>query len=683
MSSDEPSRMVRQYRNVITGFAAKLYPEEVKEMEKMEGFLHARPENVYSLHTTHTPAFLDLSPDRGAWLSSNYGKGVIIGVFDSGITPGHPSFDDTGVPPPPARWKGKCEFSGVACNNKLIGARNFLRGESGPPIDSDGHGTHTASTAAGNFVPGANTFHQANGTASGMAPLAHLAVYKVCDHRDCSEGDLLAAIETAIEDGVDVISASLGGKGEPFYQDSNVIGSFYAALNGVFVSASADNSGPAMFSVTNAAPWMLTVGSSTLDRSIVARVSLGNREELDGQSLNQVTNLPSVMLPLVYPGSQGDQAARFCHAGSLDSTAVKGKVVLCSRGGDVTRIGKGQNVKDAGGAAMIMMNDKVSAYSVEADPHVLPAAHVSYAAGEKIITYINSTAAPVATIRFKGTVFGDDTAPMVSSFSGRGPNSVSPGILKPDIIGPGSSILAAWPKSVDPYRHGRSTFNMFTGTSMSCPHLSGIAALIKSDHPDWSPAMIQSAIMTSASQTNLKGQPILDERNLPADVFAMGAGHVNPPKALDPGLVYDIARCDYISYLCHLYTEAQVRIIAGKKINCRKLKYRGISDEAQLNYPSFAVQLGRRSKRYLRTVINVGDPRSSYRAQIGKIPGVDVTVAPEVLRFEEVKEKKTYEVTFSRQNLDVNGSYVEGFISWVSPKHIVRMPISINLVIPG
>ncbi|KAL0288751.1 UNVERIFIED_CONTAM: Subtilisin-like protease SBT1.2 [Sesamum angustifolium] len=588
-NSEEPSRIRHAYRNVITGFAAKLSPEEVKEMEKKEGFLHARPERMYALKTTHSPNFLGLYQNLGSWPESNYGKGVIIGVFDTGITPGHPSFDDEGVPPPPARWKGKCELKGTACNNKLIGARNFAGDDPGPPIDHDGHGTHTASTAAGNFVSGANLFGQANGVASGMSPLAHLAIYKVCSEDGCFESDSMAAFDAAIEDGVDLLSISIGGISVSFYEDGIALGAFAAMENGILV-------------------------------------------------------------------------------------------VLCLRGGNVARIAKGQAVKDAGGAAMILMNDKPDAYDTLADPHVLPAAHVSYADGVKIRAYINSTSNPKATILFKGTVIGDKTAPTVASYSSRGPSRASPLILKPDIIGPGSSILAAWPIPVYNNTNVKATFNMISGTSMSCPHLSGIAGLIKSVHPDWSPAMIKSAIMTSATQTNLNNSLILDQRHLPADIFAMGAGHVNPSRALDPGLVYDIKTRDYISYLCYMYTENQVAIIVNRKINCGRSVYKGVPGP-QLNYPSFAIQLGHRSQTYPRTVTNVGDAKSSYYVQIENVPGVDVTVEPNVLAFTTVNQKKTYTVSFSRQDFTANGSYVQGSIAWISAKHIVRIPISVNLVL--
>ncbi|KAF5754165.1 putative cucumisin [Helianthus annuus] len=144
--------MVHAYHHVITGFAAKMSAGQAKKMENLSGVLSLRPEGVYQLHTTRSPYFLGLRQNSGFWKDSNRGKGIIIGVLDSGITPGHPSFYDDGVPAPPSTWKGKCEVAG--CNNKLIGIRSFIKGVS--PIDKDGHGTHTASTAAGNLVDNAN-----------------------------------------------------------------------------------------------------------------------------------------------------------------------------------------------------------------------------------------------------------------------------------------------------------------------------------------------------------------------------------------------------------------------------------------------------------------------------------------------------------------------------------------------
>ncbi|XP_060211081.1 subtilisin-like protease [Lycium barbarum] len=678
-SSREAPRLIYSYRNVLIGFAAKLSPEDLKEMEKMEGFISAHPEKVLDLYTTHSVSFMGLHQNMGFWNDSNYGKGVIIGVIDTGIFPDHPSFSDDGMPPPPAKWKGKCEFNVTKCNNKLIGARYFQSSGNGTPWDENGHGTHTASTAAGRFVPGANIFGSANGTAAGVAPLAHVAVYKVCSALTCSESDILAAMDIAIEDGVDVLSLSLGGQRNNFYQDNIALGAFSAMEKGIFVSCAAGNSGPSSFSTANEAPWILTVGASTIDRKIKATAVLGNNQEFDGESAFQPSDFPPTLLPLVYPGSNAsDFSAIYCTPASLNNTNVMGKIVLCERG-LTTQVDKGKAVKKAGGSAMILMNPQSWANTTLAEAHVLPVTHVTYADGLKIKDYINSTTTPTATIVFKGTIIGDNRAPVVAGFSSRGPNYASPGILKPDIIGPGVNILAAWHISLENNTNTNSTFNMISGTSMSCPHLSGIAALLKSVHPDWSPAAIKSAIMTTADVLNLGSKLIEDETYLPADVFATGAGHVNPAKANDPGLIYDIEPSDYLPYLCGLnYTNRQVGLFLQRKVNCSEITR--ILD-GQLNYPSFSIQvrINSTAQVYSRTVTNVGQANSTYRVEIDSPPGLDVKVDPITLVFTEVKQKLSYQVTFTPAATRPSTIYYnQGSLSWMSENYIVRSPIGVR-----
>ncbi|KAK9057841.1 hypothetical protein SSX86_022679 [Deinandra increscens subsp. villosa] len=675
-SNGEP-KMVYAYRHVITGFAAKMSADQAKMMENLTGgVLSVRPEGVHQLHTTRSPYFLGLSQNSGMWKDSNYGKGIIIGLLDSGITPGHPSFDDDGVPAPPSTWKGKCEVAG--CNNKLIGMRSFIDGSSS--IDNNGHGTHTSSTAAGNLVDNANVFGLGNGTASGMAPLAHLAMYRVCDFfGHCGGGAILAGMDAAIEDGVNVISFSIGGPYKPFYDDSMAVAAFTAIQKGIFVSCSAGNFGPFSGTVQNTAPWILTVGASTIDRRFRTSVLLGNKMLLHGESLYQPKDADHKLWPLVYPVKDGELSA-WCDEGSLDHIDVKGKVVLCDMGGWTDNFAKGEVVKNAGGAAMIIAaNDIIARESIAAQPHVLLASFVGHKEGVEIKKYLNSTSSPVAAILCGGTVVGLKSDPEVAFFSSRGPQSVSPGILKPDIIGPGVDILAAWSKSIDNKTETKATFNVVGGTSMSCPHLAGISALLKSAHPEWSPAAIKSALMTTASQVNQNGDPIVDERGLPADIFAIGSGHVNPPKAHEPGLVFDIQPEDYIPYLCGLgYTPTQIEIIIKKKSSCSIT-----IPEAQLNYPSFAVTLKQgESKRYTRTVTNVGPAISSYSIRDISVPkGVHIEVVvhnDQELSFNEVQQKKTYEVTFSRdiKDKDQNGLYEQGHMTWVSGKYTVRTPFS-------
>ncbi|KAF8027434.1 hypothetical protein BT93_E0362 [Corymbia citriodora subsp. variegata] len=654
--SNQEQRMVHSYRHVLSGFAAKLTAEEAKAIKEKDGVLHVRPDRVLSLHTTRTPDFLGLRQGVGLWKGSNYGKGVIIGLLDSGVFPDHLSFSDEGVPPPPAKWKGSCDSSSITCNNKLIGAKSWIGSSS---IDDVGHGTHTAGTAAGAFVKDANVFGNANGTAIGIAPLAHLAVYKVCDNSGCIDSAILAAFDAAIEDGVDVLSLSLGGYSIPLYLDSIALGSFAAIQKGIFVSTSAGNDGPYSSTLSNEAPWLLTVGASSPDRSIKATARLGNGREFDGETLNQPHDFDTALLPLVY---------------STDD--VQGKVVV--RDLDGKRVKIGQEVKDAGGAAMILVNGVTEGYTTFADPHVLPAVLVSYAAGEEIKRYIKTASAPTATILFKGTQINRrSVAPAIAYFSSRGPNIISPGILKPDIIGPGLNILAGWPSPIDNSTDEKHAFNVISGTSMSCPHLSGVAALIKSVHPDWSPAAVKSAIITTATTSNGKGQPIVDEKLKRANIFATGAGHVNAPKAVDPGLVYETGLADYISYLCGLkYSDEDISLLIKQKVTCSSVK--SIPDY-QLNYPSITVRFeGSVTKvSVTRTVRNVGPANSSYKSVIDPIKGIDsIGVSPRNLVFTKVNQTTSYRVDFTRKATSeaLNG---RGAITWVSAKHSVRSPVAV------
>ncbi|KAL3645617.1 hypothetical protein CASFOL_010797 [Castilleja foliolosa] len=661
--------ILHNYHNVFSGFAAKLSEADLKALRQKTGFISARRERVYDLHTTHSPNFLGLlSQNSRFWNISNYGKGVIIGLLDTGITPDHPSFDDKGLSPPPSKWKGECQFkSKSACNNKLIGARYFGF-QGGSPVDIIGHGTHTASTAAGNFVKGANVYGNANGTATGIAPHAHLAIYQVCGILGCTESSIVAALDAAIDDGVDILSLSLGGNSVPFHSDSIAIGAYRAAQKGILVSCSAGNSGPTPQTLSNDAPWILTVGASTTDRKLRVIATLGTNEVIEGESAFQPKNFADTKLEIV---SGAGFRSPYCDTDITEN--VKGKIVVCEVGGNNGRVAKGHVVKDAGGAAMILTSDEKLGNTTFAEAHVLPAIHISYVDGLRVKSYLKSDSNPTAKISFKGTIIGDDRAPVVAGFSSRGPSLVSPGILKPDIIGPGVNILAAWPVSVENNNKTKGNFNIISGTSMSCPHLSGVAALLKSSHPDWSPAVIKSAIVTTANQVNLAGNPIEDETWSPANVFVTGAGHVNVSRANDPGLVYDIQPDDYIPYLCGLnYTNKEVSVIVQRNVDCSRVKS---IPEAQLNYPSFSIFLKSSPKTYTRTVTNVGEAKSSYAVKVVAPSGVSVTVKPDKLRFSKRNQKLRYKVRFV--GLTGGKGFAQGFISWNSARHSVRSPIAV------
>ncbi|KAF8412338.1 hypothetical protein HHK36_000300 [Tetracentron sinense] len=688
------------YETAIAGFAAKLSTKQVESLKNIDGFLSATPDYMLNLHTTHSPQFLGLRNGRGLWKAPNLASDVIIGIIDTGIWPEHTSFNDFGMSAVPTRWKGACEegtkFSPSNCNKKLIGGRAFFKGYEASAgrinetvdyrsaRDAEGHGTHTASTAAGNVVTGASLFGMAKGAAGGMRFTARIAAYKVCFAAGCTSSDILAAIDQAVADGVDVLSLSLGGANRPYHSDNMAIAAFGAVRNGVFVSCSAGNSGPSESTVANTSPWIMTVAASSLDRSFPTKVKLGNGQEFKGASL--YSGKPTKALMLVYGDTAGGQGAEYCSDGSLSPKLVKGKIVVCERGMN-GRTAKGEQVKMAGGAGMLLLNTEEQGEELIADPHILPASSLGAAAAKAIKNYVSTDKKPMASIIFQGTVYGY-AAPVMTAFSSRGPSSVSPDVIKPDVTAPGMNILAAWPPMVSPTKlksDKRSVlFNIISGTSMSCPHVSGLAALLKSVHKDWSPAAIKSALMTTAYTLNNKRAPITDagsDSSESATPFAFGSGHVNPESASNPGLIYDITTEDYLNYLCSLnYTSSQIAILSRGSYSCPT---NTVLQPGDLNYPSFALLFDSGAQNitvtYKRTVTNVGSPRTSYAVQMSQPDGVSMIVEPKVINFKKFGEKQSYKVTFvavGGKTTSTTSSF--GSLFWVSEKFTVRSPIAVT-----
>ncbi|CAI0418892.1 unnamed protein product [Linum tenue] len=655
--SPSPPLLIHTYTGAaFHGFSVKLSPTQALLLRAQPHVLSLLPDRLRRLHTTRSPHFLGLgtsTDSAGLLKDSDFGSDLVVAVLDTGISPDRQSFHVRDLPPVPTKWKGSCvntpDFPSSSCNRKLVGAKFFCAGyeatnEFRSPRDSDGHGTHTASIAAGRYVYPASTLGYARGLAAGMAPKARLAVYKVCWTAGCYDSDILAAFDAAVADGVDVISLSVGGVVVPYYLDAIAIGAFGAMDRGIFVSASAGNGGPGALTVTNVAPWVTTVGAGTLDRDFPADVKLGNGKVIPGMSVYSGPGLaPGKTYPLVYAGTQaGDgYSSSLCLEGSLDPKFVAGKIVMCDRGIN-SRAAKGE---------------------------------------------VPNSPPPTATIVFKGTRLGVKPAPVVASFSARGPNPESPEILKPDLVAPGLNILAAWPDKVSPSGipsdHRTTEFNILSGTSMACPHVSGLAALLKAAHPEWSPAAIKSAFMTTAYTVDNRGETMLDESDF-------GSGHVHPQKAMDPGLVYDLTTFDYVDFLCNSnYTEQNIKVVTRKNADCSGARRAGHS--GNLNYPSMAVvfqQYGIKQKmstHFIRTVTNVGDGESVYSARVVAPAGMAATVKPEKLVFRRVGQKLNFLVRVQTRvaKLAPGGSVMKsGFIVWSDGKHNVTSPIVVTLQQP-
>ncbi|KAH6831658.1 hypothetical protein C2S53_020842 [Perilla frutescens var. hirtella] len=643
---------------------------------------------MVNVDTTHSSQFLGLNTNSGAWPVSDYGKDVIIGLVDTGVWPESKSFHDNGLGQIPPRWRGACEsgtkFNSSLCNNKLIGARYFNRGllakypnltiAMNSARDTDGHGTHTSTTAAGNYVEGASFFGYASGTATGTAPRAHVAMYKALWDEGARLSDITAAIDQAIEDGVDVISISLGIDGLSLYADPIAVAAFAAMEKGIFVSTSAGNEGPFLETLHNGTPWVLNVAAGTIDREFQGSVTLGNGVSTTGLSL-YLGNSSSTQLPLVFVES--------CNDGRSLNAVGGGNIAVClDTNNTLSEQVYYANNANVSSALFITNNTDLSSFIQSS----FPAIFIKLEQGLNILDYIKKDSNPKGSLQFQETIIGSKPAPKLASYSSRGPSQSCPLVLKPDIMAPGDLILASWPpnSAVAQVSSGKlySSFNVISGTSMSCPHAAGVGALLKGAHPDWSPAAIRSAMMTTAYVLDNEKNPIKDIgfHDQPATPLDMGAGHIDPNKALDPGLIYDAGRQDYIDLLCGLnFTEKQIQTIV------RSTFYNCSNPSLDLNYPSFIAFFKDSDSRgevreFRRTVTNVGDGSAVYTAKLTAASGLNVVVSPDTLEFSRKYEKNSYLLRVENPKLTEKDSNVYGSLSWIESNgdRVVRSPIVVT-----
>lgn len=694
------------YTRHINGFAAVLEDDEAAQIAQHPSVVSVFLNQGRKLHTTRSWDFMGLE-DNGVihtnsiWKKARFGESTIIGNLDTGVWPESKSFTDDGLGPIPSKWKGACLNGADAtfrCNRKLIGARYFNKGYAsvaGPlnstfnsPRDHEGHGSHTLSTAGGSFVSDASVFGYGNGTAKGGSPNSRVVAYKVCfppvNGNECFDADILAAFDMAIHDGVDVLSVSLGGDAVPFFNDSVAIGSFHAVKNGIVVVCSAGNSGPDDATVSNVATWQITVGASTMDRQFPSYAVLSNKMRFQGESLSAKSLPKKKFFPIISSldakAAKADpKDAQLCKAGSLDPKKAKGKILVCLRG-DNARVDKGQEAALAGAVGMVLANNLLSGNEIIADPHVFPATHITYTDGLAVYRFLNSTKNPMAYITHPSTKLDTKPAPFMAAFSSKGPNTITPEILKPDITAPGVSIIAAYTEAQGPTNQDFDTrrvqYNCVSGTSMSCPHVSGIVGLLKTLHPDWSPAAIKSAIMTSARTRDNAFEPMTNASHTKATPFSYGAGHVQPNRAMDPGLVYDLKTVDYLDMLCALgYTRSQIEKFSETPYKCPSQNISLID----FNYPSITVPNLNGSITVARTVKNVGEP-GTYVVQVFKPVGVSVRVTPKRLKFEKIGEEKSFKVTLKSKKGSAGRDYVFGQLKWSDGKHYVRSPIVVKTI---
>jgi hypothetical protein len=556
-----PTATVTQRLDIVVGGVAMVVPEDqLAALAKLPGVTAVYPDELLKLDTERTPAFISATT---VWNNlggqANAGEGVVVGVLDSGVWPEHPSFSDPdplgkpyAAPLPPVSGTRQCEFSGganpgpaFACNNKLIGADRFMAtydalvgliaGEFTTARDDNGHGTHTSTTSAGNRGVAASIFTVSRGTISGIAPRAHVIMYKVCGDQGCFSSDSAAAVQKAITDGVNVINFSISGGNNP-YGDAVELAFLDAYNAGVFVAASAGNSGPTPETVAHRGPWVTTVAASTADRSFNNTVSVnGGALTLNGTSLTNGVNSPLPIVDAAAPPYSNTFCASPAPAGSFT-----GKIVVCQRGGGPGRVQKGFNVLQGGAAGMVLYNNAANVTDLETDNHFLPTSHIQFAQGQTLLAFL--TANPSATATISAGVAGTQPGDVMASFSSRGGPAQTLGVSKPDITAPGVQILAGnTPAPVANAQPSGELFQAIAGTSMSSPHIAGAAALLKDLRPTWTPGQIKSALMTTALTKVVK-----EDGSTPANAFDHGSGRVNLNVAGDPGLTFDVSGADYL-----------------------------------------------------------------------------------------------------------------------------------------
>ncbi|KAA8537090.1 hypothetical protein F0562_029568 [Nyssa sinensis] len=722
------------YHYLINGFSVLVTPQQVDELSRRREVANVVLDFSVRTATTHTPQFLGLP--QGAWVQEggyeSAGEGIVIGFIDTGIDPTHPSFSDDISEKPypvPEHFSGICEvtreFPSGSCNRKLIGARHFAasaitRGifnatqDYASPFDGDGHGTHTASIAAGNHgipvVVAGNHF----GNASGMAPRSHIAVYKAL-YRSFGgfAADVVAAIDQAAQDGVDIISLSITPNKRPpgvatFFNPIDMA-LLSAAKAGIFVVQAAGNTGPSPKSVSSFSPWIFTVGAATHDRVYSNSIVLGNNVTIPGVGLAPGTDkdtmytLVSALHALNDSADVNDMYVGECQDSSnLNQDLVQGNLLICSY--SIRFVLGLSNIKQAlqtaknlsAAGVVFYMDPFVIGFQLNPLPMRMPGIIIPSLDNSKILLQYYNSSLERDGLTNKVVKFGAVAcisgglkenysyyAPKIMYYSGRGPDPEDSSlddadILKPNLVAPGNFIWAAWSSvSTDSDEFQGEDFAMMSGTSMAAPHVAGLAALIKQKFPTFSPPAIGSALSTTASLYDKNRGPIMAQRayanpdmnQSPATPFDMGSGFVNATAALDPGLIFDLSYNDYVLFLCAINGSAPVVLNYTGQI-CGVSTMNG----TDLNLPSITISELDQSRMVQRTVSNIAS-NETYRVGWSAPYGVSVKVTPTQF-FIASSEKQVLSVFF---NAAMNSSVASfGRIGLFGNQgHVINIPLSV------
>lgn len=650
--------VVYQYYAANNGLALYLTAEEAAQVAKMPGVVFIQKDLERELHTDNGPEWIG-APDiwdgsATGGLPGTMGEGIIIGVIDTGINPSNPSFADVGSdgydhtnPWGAGNYVGVCDPGNpdydptFPCNDKLIGAWGYSDVNGGDPRDYDGHGSHTASTAGGNFVYTATVQAPTltiTRSISGVAPHANIVAYAAC----CTLSALSAAIDQIVLDGVDVVNYSIGSSSPSnLWSDFDTVGYLNARDAGIFVATSAGNNGPGPDTVGSPAdaPWLLSVGASTHGRSflnVVEDMTGGNTTppaDIDGKGLT-VGYGPA---PIVYAGDYGDALC----LNPFPPGTWSGEIVVCDRG-IIARVAKGQNVLAGGAGGLVLANVAANGEgfgTLNGDSHYLPAVHIANADGLVLKNWLASGSGHMATI--SGVSFSDAYGDIMAGFSSRGANRAVPDIIVPSVTAPGVDIMAAYGIN------DAVEWNVISGTSMASPHAAGAAALLMALHPDWTPAEIQSAMMTTA------WTGVMDNDNVtPADAFDMGSGRVNLTAAGMSGFVLNETTANYWG--------------ADPNIG---------GDPSALNIASFGDGECFGSCSWTRVITSVVDFDVTWDVMVSSHPSMTLTVSPDSFVLGP-GEAQTLSVTADVSGAPTDSAWLMGDIWLVATTdYVVYLPL--------
>jgi subtilisin family serine protease len=652
---------------VIFGGVAMLVPEsQVDQVAKLPGVKAVYPDTLLHVQTDRSPEFIG-APALWDKLGGqeNAGEGVVVGVLDTGVWPEHPSFSDpdpSGKPYPappvlpgangfgPYGSRSTCDFGNTGynpadapftCNNKLIGAFSMidtykavvglLPGEFDSARDDNGHGTHTSSTAVGNGDVYATLLGVSRSAVSGIAPRSHLVMYRVCGDQGCYSSDSVAAVQQAILDGVDVINFSISGGSDP-YNDAVSLAFLDAYEAGVFVAASAGNSGPGADTVAHREPWTTTVAATTTDRRFSSTVTLqdagGATLTLEGASVTGGIGTAAPVVPA--------EADEYC-LNPFPPGTFTGQIVVCKRGINA-RVAKSYNVAQGGAVGMFLYN--TATQDIDTDNHFIPTVHMTNDAGADLVSFLATHSGVTATFTAGTATVGQGD--VMAAFSSRGGPGQALGVSKPDIAAPGVQILAGHtpkPATIEGGKPGE-LFQCIPGTSMSSPHVAGAAALLKNEHPDWTPGQIKSVLMSTATVS----QVFKEDQVTPVDPFDVGSGRLDLNMAANPGLTFDSSADDYLEHENDLwnanYPSLYVPVMPGEitvkrtvrsvlqKPSVWRLWVEGPAD-LKVTVPKFLVVGAGKNRRFPITVdgrdVPMGETRHAvlfmkHKAQIVRFP---------------------------------------------------------------